>query len=223
MEGVNPYRLLAPLLGDAAVPDPAVEAGYLLRSPLAAAIRRQTGGELRLLPWSGVPTDAVGLRQAIADLKAELRSARQAGRTVHLVTHSLGSVIAYLALLELAGEGPDVAVFVSLSSPLGRPPILLWLAQWHPGLPLAGLAYRLDPPGALGVDRWINVYTAWDPLGGPVAASGVDNVALGMVLVGPLPSLAELVQAHTLPLRDAETTGWIARRLAGADTARTQR
>ncbi|MCU0843000.1 MAG: hypothetical protein MUC79_14985 [Thiobacillaceae bacterium] len=226
VEGVNPYRLLGPLLGGLQAPDPALEAGYLERSPLAAEIAGRTGGEARRVPWSGVPTDAAGLRQAIDDLKGELRSARSAGRTVHLVTHSLGSVIAYLALAELAGEGGGAqppptspGMLISLASPLGRPAILLWLAQWHPGLPLAALAQRVDEPTALGLAGWVNVYVPWDPLGGRIEATGVENRTLAVSPAAPLPSLAELVLAHTLPFRSPAAAAFVAGRLADAPSA----
>jgi hypothetical protein len=59
-------------------------------------------------------------------------------------------------------------------------------------------------PADLGVGRWINVYTAWDPLGGPILAQGVENHALDLLPSGPLPTLTDLILAHTLPFRDAD-------------------
>ncbi len=215
VEGVNPYRLLAPVLGKGMGPVSDLESGYLLRSPLVQSIGRQTGAELRLLPWSGVPNDQAGLRAAVTDLKRELLAARGGGLTVCLVTHSLGSVIAHLALAELAGMTPPVAALVSLASPLGRPPILLWLAQAHPGLPVVELATRPRTAETLGTRRWINVYTPWDPLGGPIDVEGVDNRPLALLPSGPLPGLADLVRAHTLPFRDPAFTARLAEELAG--------
>lgn len=202
VEGVNPYRLLLPVLGAAAVSAAAWEEGYLMRSPLTAAIARQTGGEVRRIAWSGVPTDQAGLRAAIDLLKAELAAAQGQGRVVWLLSHSLGSVIAYLALADGGGRTP-VQTFVSLASPFGRPPIMQWLAQAHPGLPLAPLRAGVQGPAGLGVGRWINVYTAWDPLGGPIRVEGVENHALELLPSGPLPSPTDLILAHTLPFRDA--------------------
>lgn len=221
VEGVNPYRLLGPLLAGGQAPDPAIETGYLERSALAGELALKTSGELRRIPWSGVPTDAAGLRQAIDDLKGALLSARGEGRAVHLVTHSLGSVIAYLALAELAGGAgagqspPPPIKLVSLSSPLGRAPILLWLAQWHPGLPLAALAQRVEAPDALGLANWINIYIPWDPLGGRIDAAGVENRTLAVTPSAPLPGPAELVLAHTLPFRSPAAAAFVADRLAG--------
>lgn len=216
VEGVNPYRLLAPALGPAAQPAAAWEEGYLLRSPLALALARSQGAETRRIAWSGVPTDAAGLRAAVGELKAELAAAQAQGRTVWLLTHSLGSVIAYLALAEGEGRSP-VGVFISLASPLGRPPLLRWLAQFHPGLPLAALANALHSPARLGVGRWINVYTPWDPFGGPIVTAGVENRGLALTPSLPLPTPADWIEAHTLPFR---TTAWVDPALAGQTASR---
>ncbi|MFN3593129.1 MAG: hypothetical protein ACK4TK_00405 [Thiobacillaceae bacterium] len=209
VEGVNPYRLLAPILGGAAEYAATWEDGYLERSPLAAALAKATGAEVRRIAWSGIPTDAAGLRTAMAALQAELATAQAQGRPVWLLTHSLGSVIAYLALAE--GEaGAPVEVFISLSSPLGRPPLMRWLAQFHPGLPLATMAESLHPPVRAG--RWLNVYTPWDPFGGPIVAAGVENLSLALTPSLPLPTPADWIAAHTLPFR---TTAWAEMALVG--------
>jgi hypothetical protein len=204
VEGVNPYRMLGPGLAGVTGGNPALETGYLERSLLVQTLAKALGGEVRRLDWSGIPTDAAGMRRAVEDLEGQLRGARQAGRPVCLVTHSLGTVIGYLALSDLAagGEGnrPWVRCFVTLSSPLGRPQVLLWLSQFHPGLALAALASRVDPPRALGAQRWINAYVPWDPLGGPVDAPGVDNRPLATPLQAP--GLPDFIGAHTLPFRD---------------------
>lgn len=214
VEGVNPYRMFQPLLGAAALPAAEWEDGYLERSPLTAAIARQTGGEVRRIAWSGVPTDQVGLSAAVDLLKAELAAAKGQGRAVWLLTHSLGSVIAYLALADRGGRTP-VQTFVSLASPFGRPAILQWLAQVHPSLPLAALTARVQGTASLGVDRWVNVYTAWDPLGGPIRAEGVENHALELLPSGPLPTLTDLILAHTLPFRNAELVRLVLGQTAG--------
>ncbi len=201
VEGVNPYRMLQPILGVAAMPAAAWEDGYLERSPLVTALQRASGGELRRIAWSGVPTDRSGLRAAVDRLKAELAAAQAEGRPLWLIAHSLGSVIAYLALAESGGR-VLVVTFVSLASPLGRPPVLQWLAQAHPGLPMASFAAGVPGPAALGIARWLNVYTSTDPLAGPIRAEGVENHALLPSPGGPLPTLADLILAHTLPFRD---------------------
>ncbi len=214
VEGVNPYRMLLPLLGAVAQPAAEWEDGYLERAPLTAAIARQTGGEVRRIAWSGVPTDQTGLRAAVDLLKAELAAAQGQGRAVWLLSHSLGSVIAYLALADGGGRSP-VQTFVSLASPFGRPPILQWLAQAHPGLPLAASSGGVLGPAGLGIGRWINVYTAWDPLGGPIRSEGVENHALGLQPGGPLPTPTDLILAHTLPFRDADLFRLVVGQAAG--------
>lgn len=208
VEGVNPYRLLLPIWGATAAAAAEWEDGYLERSPLASALVRASGGEVRRIAWSGVPTDQVGLRAAVALLKNELAAARAQGRPVWLLTHSLGSVIAYLALADGGGRSA-VQSFISLASPFGRPPILQWLAQAHPGLLTATLTAGVQGPAALGIVRWINVYTAWDPLGGPIQAQGVENYALALRFAGPLPTLTDFIQAHTLPFRVGEVASLV--------------
>lgn len=214
VEGVNPYRLLLPLLGTTALSAAAWEDGYLERSPLTAAVAVSTGGEVRRIAWSGVPTDQTGLRAAVDLLKTELAAAQGQGRAVWLLTHSLGSVIAYLALAD-GGGGTPVQTFISLASPLGRPHILQWLAQVHPGLPLAASSGGVQGPAGLGIGRWINVYTAWDPLGGPIRAEGVENHTLGLLPGGPLPTPTDLILAHTLPFRDADLFRLVVGQAAG--------
>ncbi len=200
VEGVNPFRLLPPVMSSAVVSAAAWEDGYLERAPLTFRLQRASGGEVRRMAWSGVPTDRTGLRAAVDRLRAELAAAEAEVRPVWLLTHSLGSVIAYLALAE--GGGRTVETFVSLASPLGRPPILQGLAQVHPDLPWATLSAGVQGPAALGIGRWVNVFTAWDPLAGPIHAAGVENRALQPLPSGPLPTLADLILAHTLPFRD---------------------
>ncbi len=222
VEGVNPYRMLGPGLAEVTGGDPALETGYLERSLLVQTLDRALGGQVRRLDWSGIPTDSQGMRKAVGDLEAQLRGARKAGRPVYLVTHSLGTVIGYLALagtaVRDAGYVPRVRGFITLSSPLGRVPLLLWLAQWNPDLSLAALASRLEPPRTLGVGHWINAYVPWDPLGGPVDVAGVDNRPLATA--PQTPGLPDFIGAHTLPFRDPVLAAHLAGALAeAADTS----
>jgi len=95
-------------------------------------------------------------------LKLRLRAAKGAGRPILLLTHSMGSVIAFDALWELSREDReeiDVSLWVTMGSPLGQ----------------RYLQRRLlgsDRPGAdrypAGIRRWINLtaigdLTAIDP------------------------------------------------------------
>ncbi|MCS6787417.1 MAG: hypothetical protein NZ524_10345 [Thiobacillaceae bacterium] len=200
VEGVNPFQLFNPLPGSPIGTAAALERGYLARSPLAQ--RLAACGELRRLAWSGDPLDRAGIAAAVAALAGLLTEARGQGRRVWLLTHSLGAVIAYLALVE-AGGGAEL--LVTLSTPLGRPGWLDLLRRLHPQLPW--------PPGAVWPDAqtlrlkgWLNVYVPWDPLGGPVALAGVENQALSLAQLGPQAGMHDLIRAHTLPYRDAVAT-----------------
>ena len=159
---------------------------YLINdSPLDAALRPiyhvQEG-----MTFNGDLTDAKQLRLAVDALKETIT--KHSGARVDLITHSLGTVIAYTALAELAKAGetqPDVTIskpnvtnFITLGSPLGREAILVKV-----GAPLAGLNIPLpssiQTPRALNIQgRWLNVFHDKDLIGDKIQAFGVINVAL---------------------------------------------
>ena len=159
---------------------------YLINdSPLDAALRPiyhvQEG-----MTFNGDLTDAKQLRLAVDALKETIT--KHSGARVDLITHSLGTVIAYTALAELATAGetqPDVTIskpnvtnFITLGSPLGREAILVKV-----GAPLAGLNIPLPSsiktPRVLNIQgRWLNVFHDKDLIGDKIQAFGVINVAL---------------------------------------------
>jgi hypothetical protein len=110
-------------------------------------------------------------------LKLQLRTAHDADRPVLLVAHSMGSVIAYDALWQLArvdGDTSPVALWLTMGSPLGQ----RYIQRRLLGRDRSG-ADRYPP----NVRRWINVtavgdMTAVDPR---VAGDFADMVRLGLV------------------------------------------
>ena len=138
------------------------------------------------MTFNGDLTDAKQLRLAVDALKETIT--KHSGARVDLITHSLGTVIAYTALAELAKAGetqPDVTIskpnvtnFITLGSPLGREAILV-----KAGAPFAGLNIPLpssiSTPRALNIQgRWLNVFHDKDLIGDKIQAFGVINVAL---------------------------------------------
>ncbi|MEM7611077.1 MAG: hypothetical protein AAF270_05330 [Pseudomonadota bacterium] len=86
-----------------------------------------------------------------ADLKDKLRDAHRAGQPVMLIGHSLGSVIAWDTLWELAHEGQGeigIDMFMTLGSPLGNKVI-------QRGIKGASLRGRDRYPD--NIRRWVNM------------------------------------------------------------------
>jgi hypothetical protein len=110
-------------------------------------------------------------------LKLQLRAAHEAGRPVLLVAHSMGSVIAYDALWQLArvdGDASSVSLWLTMGSPLGQ----RYIQRRLLGRDQAG-AERYPA----NVRRWINLtavgdMTAVDPR---IADDYGDMVGLGLV------------------------------------------
>ena len=98
---------------------------------------------------------------------AIVRPSLEAGRCV-VVAHSLGSIVAYQLLTEMAGEA-DVALLVTAGSPLGG----------------RSVQRRLDWIGMpAGVDAWLNVTDPRDPVairdtlgGGVFGGAEIDDIA----------------------------------------------
>lgn len=101
---------------------------YLMaESPIPGLIRNSIPDQ-RALRWNGSLADVQGTRDAVEEPESKICQLR--GKTVHLITHSLGTVIAYTALAELAGVvgsrstpacgTTTIGSFVTLGSPIGR-------------------------------------------------------------------------------------------------------
>lgn len=89
-------------------------------------------------------------------LKLRLRAAEGAGRPVLLLTHSMGSVIAYDALWELSredGDAVDVSLWMTMGSPLGQ----RYLQQRLLGSDRSGPERYPS-----GIRRWVNLTAVGD-------------------------------------------------------------
>ena len=134
--------------------------------------------------WNGDATDDSALRDAETQLEAQILQSK--GKRVDLITHSMGTVIAYHALRNLAIKkltrhdpakpgNPIIANFVTLNSPIAQ---ACWLreyaAQYIPGRTEVLSAAALNVRGG-----WTNIYHADDCIGGAIGAVGVSDVVLG--------------------------------------------
>jgi hypothetical protein len=191
---------------------PARTTNYLYaESPIRALIQRVDPVQKQIL-WNGNLIDAKATRVAVDDLKKMICD--QAGNTVDLVTHSLGTVIAYTALAELAGlpgtgskadcATAQVVNFVTLASPLGRDSTLPSRFGGVSGIKIPPLA-EVASARALRVTRWLNVWAVFDPIGGKIDVPSVVNVSFSLEQ-----SPAGPWDAHSFPYQDASSVRMIA-------------
>ncbi|OYQ38042.1 hypothetical protein CHU93_00135 [Sandarakinorhabdus cyanobacteriorum] len=148
--------------------------------PMSTGLGRFAVGVLRLLDELAPPLRDTALRvlkQAYAYLKKpgvrptvddRVRPKLETGKLV-LVTHSLGSVVAFHLLRELAKDGYDLKVplLISMGSPLGVEAVKRYV----------DLPHRVPT----NVGRWLNFYDRGDPvslgksLAGDYSSGIVDN------------------------------------------------
>src|SRR5262245_49432206 len=96
---------------------------YLEGSYLGKAIAIQGSVKAKTIAWNGDVCDCVALKGVVADVQLAIIEAQRRGDDVDLVTHSMGTVVGYLALENLAAPRPQspykgIRHFVTLSSPL---------------------------------------------------------------------------------------------------------
>lgn len=220
LEGMVPW-----LTGRAgAGPAPDRQTSYLQGSWLGAAIAAEVPGVHRQIAWNGDLTDAANVSRAVTAVESAVLEGSRRGDRVNVVAHSMGSVIAYVALRRLAASGQEgyggVDEFVTLASPLGSADALAALrslgasASFVPASPS-----EVQAAGALRIrGAWLNVYAIDDPLAGPLAAASVRNARVGPCPV-PVPAGIAGVCAHALPYLDYATIRRVIAALAGAGAA----
>lgn len=202
-----------PVLENLIGPEPRRSTNYLVAdSALPGLIRPAVPVQKQVL-WNGNLFDNQGTRTAVDNLEALI--CQQRGKSVDLITHSLGTVIAYAALAELAGlagtrraascGSTEIATFVTLGSPLGLddtiPEKLGRLSSIEiPSLKQLVSAHQLRIRG-----RWLNVYAIGDRIGGKIDLPSVVNVSFSLDQAQLNPDAA-----HSFPYKDADAVRLIA-------------
>lgn len=126
--------------------------------PVPGFMRRLIAGKLTRALLRDVNDFLYSEKRRADMIKSVTDRLRAGGGPFVLVAHSQGSMIAYQALRELEAEQPgaiDVALFVTIGSPLGLQEVQDELKKWKPDRDLAR-------PEC--VQRWINVADRLDPV-----------------------------------------------------------
>ena len=202
-------------------PSPVRNSNYLLsESPLPSLLRPNISGQ-RQISWNGNLSDSQALRTAVNNLEALI--CQQRGNSIHIIAHSLGTVIAYTALAELAGvagtdrppacNNTEIASLVTLASPLGLDDTLPDKLGAVSGIKIPRLNQIVSARQLRIAGRWLNVYASGDPLGGKIDLPSVVNVSfsLDQSTLNPL-------KAHLFPYKDADAVRMIADVVIGVQT-----
>lgn len=198
-------------------PQPVRRNSYLQSESAIGALIHGVDPVQKQILWNGDLFDAQATRTAVDNLESTI--CEQRGNSVDLVTHSLGTVIAYTALAELAGlPGTDrkpacastqVVNFITLGSPLGLDDTLPQRLGGLSGIRIPALA-ALGSAHALRVTRWMNVWATGDRIGGKIDLPSVVNVSFSTEQ-----SALDPLAAHSFPYRDASSVRMIADVIAG--------
>lgn len=143
-----------------ATPD-GLELASLLPAPLREAIIKKAAMEAYYFLFDKEYTRKDGtrfkVRQELRDrLLKDLHAATTKGEKIILVSHSMGTMVAY-DVLRNCPECPAVDTLITLGSPLGVKEVQAELQ--------AGDTTRVDFP-AKAINRWINIYDPLDPICG---------------------------------------------------------
>lgn len=202
-------------------PQPIRTTSYLLNESVLPALIRSAVPVQRQILWNGNLFDKQGTRTAVDNLEALI--CQQRGKSVDLITHSLGTVIAYAALAELAGlagvrrtascGSTEIATFVTLASPLGLddslPEKLGRLSSIQiPSVKHLSSARQLRIRG-----RWLNVYASGDRIGGKIDLPSVVNVSFSLDQ-----SQLDPIAAHSFPYKDPDSVRLVADVILGTQS-----
>ncbi|MHB1233152.1 MAG: alpha/beta hydrolase [Burkholderiales bacterium] len=190
---------------------------YLSNSPLGQLIAKKLGGTQETILWNGDINDTVNIKKAIAALEFKILKASRAGKSINLVTHSMGTLVGYVALADLqiktaANKNSayhGVENFVTLASPLPHGALLDFLSRVGTvsdlSIPKTEATIR-KPSELLIRSQWLNGYAEGDPIGGRINVTGVRNLPI-----------IPFVNPHSLPYFHHETITAIAQALLGGN------
>lgn len=209
------------------------DANYLRGSPIAKIF---SAGEVKEVLWNGDMADNTNVSKAIDDLEFVLmKASRECGTKINVVAHSLGTVIAYIALLDLKFKTgfkdnhgkctyQGIDNFITLASPLSRWPSVLRRKLSERGYASSEVTIRT--PRDLHIQRWINAYAQGDIVASSIDAEGINNLPEIKKIVIPSTTANSTSAAaigggaHALPYKDQDTITRIADLLS--DSGATQ-
>lgn len=180
-------------------PWPTRKVNYLCKSPLANVLKLKIPSLNGAIIWNGDLEDDVDVEGAVSELQTSILQLSRAGKQIDLITHSFGSVIAYVALARIAEKSypRPIASFVTLASPLGQEKFWPWIGQLYPSLNIPSSG-KILLPNELHIGKWLNAYAKEDIIGGRIGVPGVINISENV----PDPNLYSLDhwrEAHTAP------------------------
>jgi len=197
------------------------DSNYLADSVLAGELRKAIGGDYQSINWSGSPSDTYNLDRAVSETVTKIMNANRAGKDVYLVTHSMGTVIGYLALARMhdlvSGSGSNkyrgVVHFITLASPLNNSLIMGDFLNQNKSLNIAEvIRTHRDRKNLLIQGQWINAHAQGDPIGSDIGQSWVKNLYLPF-------SIAQPIEAHSYPHSSPVSARLILSLLRSADSA----
>lgn len=234
VDGISLYSSINSMVGRELFIGPDVDraSNYLKGSPLANIF---SDGEVKEILWNGDISDNVNVKKAVNDLEfILLKSSHECGKKINVVAHSMGTVISYLALLDLKFKTKEhngctyhgIDNLITLASPLVRWPSVVNRKLSELGYPSSELKIR--PPGDLHIQRWINAYAQGDNVGGSIDVAGINNLpeiktVVRSITANSTPSTAiGSIKAHSLPYTDQDTITRISNLLSNSNTTQTE-
>jgi hypothetical protein len=218
VDGIDPTATMTgfnPLIRQFNGPSPNRVTNYLEASSLGFALTTELPAKGITIQWNGDVSDTETLRKTVGELQAAILDASRNGDPVFLVTHSMGTVVGYLALLDLVNNAdPDasytgVQYFVTLASPLSKDLLLqgLNMVGSNATLGIPRTSRALLKPQTLRIrEHWINAYSAGDIIGATsINIADVENIDVPGCPIELAPPVIANVCAHAHPYLHYET------------------
>jgi hypothetical protein len=218
VDGIDPTATVTgfnPLIRQFNGPLPNRVTNYLQASSLGFALTTELPAKGITIQWNGDVNDTATLKKTVAELEAAILDASRNGDIVFVVTHSMGTVVGYLALLDLMSKTEadpaytGVQYFVTLASPLSRDLMLqgLNIVGSNATLGIPRTIKALQKPQTLRIrQRWINVYAAGDIIGATaINTPDVENISVPGCPIELAPPVIVNICAHAHPYLHYET------------------